>query len=68
MPKQIAENDPPIQVHSAAWSKAAQLDWWLKERQEWWGRVRGADGRQRWISAVELRPASGHSHDYLSLS
>ncbi len=34
------------------WSKTGQLDWWMKERQEWWGRVRGADGRQRWIRAV----------------
>ncbi len=33
--------------------------WWVKERQEWWGRVRDADGRQRWIRAVDLRPASG---------
>jgi hypothetical protein len=41
------------------WSNAGQLDWWVKERQEWWGRVRGADGRQRWIRAVDLRPAIG---------
>ena len=53
------EVDPPIQVETAMWSKAGQLDWWVKERQEWWGRVRGADGRQRWIRAVDLRPASG---------
>jgi len=26
-----------------------QLDWWVKERREWWGRVRGPDGRQRWV-------------------
>jgi hypothetical protein len=24
--------DPPIQVEAAAWSKAGQLDWWVKER------------------------------------
>ena len=53
------EVDPPIQVESATASKAGQLDWWVKERQEWWGRVRGADGCQRWIRAVDLRPASG---------
>jgi hypothetical protein len=47
--------DPPIQVETAMWSKAGQLDWWVKERQEWLGRVRGADGRQRWIRAVDLR-------------
>jgi hypothetical protein len=53
------EVDPPIQVEAAAWSDAGTLDWWVKERQAWWGRVRGADGRQRWIKAVDLRPATG---------
>jgi hypothetical protein len=51
--------DPPVPVDTATWSKAGQLDWWVKERREWWGRVRGADGRQRWIRAVDLRPAKG---------
>jgi hypothetical protein len=51
-------SDPPIQVETAIWSKAGRLDWWVKERREWWGRVRGADGRQRWIRAVDLRPVS----------
>jgi hypothetical protein len=41
------EVDPPIQVETAMWSKAGQLDWWVKERREWWDRVRGTDGRQR---------------------
>jgi hypothetical protein len=36
------EVDPPIQVEMATWSKAGQLDWWVKERREWWGRIRGA--------------------------
>jgi hypothetical protein len=49
--------DPPIQVELATWSSAGQLDWWVKNRQEWCGRVRGANGRQRWIRAVDLRPA-----------
>ena len=53
------EVDSPIQVETATWSKVGQLDWSVKERREWWGRVRGADGRQRWIRAVDLRPASG---------
>jgi hypothetical protein len=52
------EVDPPSEVETATWSRAGQLDWWVKERQEWWGRVRDADGRQRWIRAVDLRPAS----------
>jgi hypothetical protein len=53
------EVDPPVQVETAMWSKAGELDWWVKERQEWLGRVRGADGRQRSVRAVDLRPASG---------
>jgi len=53
------EVDPTIEVEIATWSKAGQLDWWVKVRREWWGRVRGANGRQRWVKAVDLRPASG---------
>jgi hypothetical protein len=51
------EVHPPIQAEMATWSKAGQFDRWVKERREWWGRVRGADGRQRWIKAVDLRRA-----------
>ena len=51
--------DPLIEVEMATWSNAGQLDWWVRERREWWGRVRGANGRQRWIRAVDLRRASG---------
>ena len=32
---------------------------WVKERQEWSTRVRGADGRQRWIRAIDLGAANG---------
>ncbi|HEY9470744.1 MAG TPA: hypothetical protein VIQ76_14135 [Propionibacteriaceae bacterium] len=53
------EVDPPIQVEAATWSPGGRLDWWVKEHQQWLGRVRAKDGRQRWISAVDLRPASG---------
>jgi len=49
--------DPPVPVDVAHLSHAGPLDWWVKERREWWGRVRVADGRQRWIRAVDLRPA-----------
>lgn len=51
--------DPPIQVETATWSPGGQLDWWVKERREWLGRARGKDGKQRWIRASDLRPASG---------
>jgi hypothetical protein len=50
------EVDPPIRVEAATWSRAGQLDWWVKERQEWWGRCAVRTGRQRWIRAVDLRP------------
>jgi hypothetical protein len=51
------EVDPPVEVQVATWSAAGTLDWWVKERQQWLGRVRGPDGRQTWIKATDLRPA-----------
>jgi hypothetical protein len=38
------EVDPPIEVQTASWSPGGQLDWWVKDRQEWYGRVRGVNG------------------------
>jgi hypothetical protein len=35
--------DPATRVDTATWSRAGQLDWWVKDRQEWFGRVRGAE-------------------------
>jgi hypothetical protein len=52
------EVKPPIEVESATWSTAGMLDYWVKEEREWWGRVRGPEGRQTWIRAVDLRRAS----------
>ena len=49
------EVNPPIEVQLATWSAAGALDWWVKERHEWFGRVRGPGGRQKWIKAVDLR-------------
>jgi hypothetical protein len=51
--------DPPVPVDVATWSHAGKLDWWVKDSQQWWGRVRGVNGRQRWIKAADLRPVSG---------
>ena len=51
------EVDPPIEVESATWSAGSTLVWWVKERQKWWGRVRGPDGRQKRIRTADLRPA-----------
>jgi hypothetical protein len=36
---QSREVAPPIEVETATWSQAGQLDWWVKERHEWWGVV-----------------------------
>jgi hypothetical protein len=52
------EVDPPVQVEMATWSPGGRLAYWVKERQQWLGRVRDKDGRQRWVRAVDLRPAS----------
>jgi hypothetical protein len=56
-PEDRREVNPPIEVDSATWSAGGTLDWWVRERREWWGRVRGANGRQRWIKAADLHPA-----------
>jgi hypothetical protein len=51
------EVNPPIEVEAATWSAGGQLDWWVKERGRWLGRVRGPDGRQKLIKATDLRQA-----------
>jgi hypothetical protein len=51
------EVDPPIEVEAATWALGGTLDWWVRERREWLGRVRGPNGRQKWIKAADLRPA-----------
>jgi hypothetical protein len=43
------EFDPLVQVETATWSSAGQLDWWVKDRQEWWGRVRGQTTVNVWV-------------------
>ena len=52
------EVKPPIEVESATWSAAGELDYWIKERHEWWGLVRDQDGHLTWIRAADLRRAS----------
>jgi hypothetical protein len=51
------EVNPPIEVESATWDPGGTLDWWVKDRQVWFGRVGGTDGRQKWVKASDLRPA-----------
>jgi hypothetical protein len=56
------EVDPPIQVEAASWSPGGRLDWWVKDRQEWYGRVRGANGRQRWVKLLIFVQRATHNH------
>jgi hypothetical protein len=56
-PEDRREVNPPVEVQVAKWSHAGTLDWWVRERLQWLGRVRGPDGRQVWIKAADLRPA-----------
>jgi hypothetical protein len=53
------EVDPPIQVETAMWSKSRPARLVGERPAGMVGRVRGADGRQRWIKAVDLRPGIG---------
>lgn len=32
------------------------LDYWGKERREWWGRIRRREGHKVWIKAADLQP------------
>jgi hypothetical protein len=41
------EVNPPVELESASWAPGGTPDWWVTERQQWPGRVRGPDGRQR---------------------
>ena len=55
------EVDPPIDVQTATWSKAGQLDSWVKEWQEWLGRVR------RWVGYAVQTAANGGSELLISV-
>jgi hypothetical protein len=50
--------NPPIEVESAMWSASGTLDWWVKERGKWLGRVRGQDGRQKCAVKTVVRSGS----------
>ena len=52
------EVNAPRPVASATRTAAGELDYWVLERSEWWGRVRGPDGHYVWIKASDLRPAT----------
>jgi hypothetical protein len=47
-PDERREVRPPMEVETATWSAAGTLDYWVRERGEWWTRTR--DG---WTPAVD---------------
>ena len=61
------EVDPPIEVETATWSKAGQLDWWVKERENGgvaYAVLTAVNGGSELLIFVRR---AAHSHD-LSLS
>jgi hypothetical protein len=50
--------NPAIPLESATWTAAGELDYWVRNRAEWWGRVRGPDGHHVWKRASDLRRVS----------
>jgi hypothetical protein len=57
------EVDPPIQVETATWSKAGQLDWWVKERHEWWVAYAVQTAVNGGSKPLIFVPQAAHSHD-----
>jgi hypothetical protein len=54
-PKGATRGQPPVPVESATWLPAGELDYLVRDRFEWWVRVRGPDGQPVWIKAADLR-------------
>jgi hypothetical protein len=44
------------EVSAATWQSAGTLDVWIKDKGEWFGRVRDDAGNVRWVPAGDLRP------------
>jgi hypothetical protein len=57
------EVDPPIQVDTAMWSKAGQLDWWVKDRKEWFAGYEARTAGNGGSELLSFVRRSGHSHD-----
>jgi hypothetical protein len=52
---------PPVPVQTSEWHEAGELDYWVRERGQWWGRVREQDGSFTWHPADRLRKPPGAS-------
>jgi hypothetical protein len=57
------EVDPPIEVEMASWSPGGQLDWWVKERREWFGRYAVRTAVNGGSALVIFVPRAAQSRD-----
>jgi hypothetical protein len=56
--------DPGRDGHLVTWRPTGLVRQRARRpRLEWFGRVRGKDGKQRWIKASDLRRAAAHNHE-----
>jgi hypothetical protein len=39
----------PIDVESVTWAPGGTLDYWVKERREWWAAYGVQNGHQKWV-------------------
>jgi hypothetical protein len=53
---------PPIPIDRAVWQPGGILEAWIRQRGEWFGRIRQADGSASWVPAADLRPDRSPTH------
>jgi hypothetical protein len=60
------EVNPPIDAQSANGRLPANSTGWVKERQEWWRRMRGPDSRQAWLRSSACQGGPSRDCHYQS--
>jgi hypothetical protein len=48
-PRLAAALTQPIDVESVTWAPGGTLDYWVKERREWWAAYGVQNGHQKWV-------------------
>jgi hypothetical protein len=57
-PRDVRQLDPPRPVNLYGWQPAGELDVWVRDDGQWWGRVRDEHGLYQWHRATDLQPAT----------
>jgi hypothetical protein len=57
-PRDVRHLDAPRLVELHRWQPAGELDVWVRDDGQWWGRVRDEHGLYRWHRATDLQPAT----------